>query len=205
MLENNEAHMGLVFSVAQELANKNETCIKAFGRDVSEYLSEGYLALQIAKKGYKPELGFKFSTYASKVIKDRLIQAARKASLIKISVQARYEASRQLAGKPTDPKNEHKIKAALLIMQGSKSALNPDLSPAKEEPLSEEMNEELYKRLATLDVRTRNIIVMRFGLGGNEPLTLDEVGKKLVPNLTRERVRQIEREGLDKLKLAINF
>jgi RNA polymerase primary sigma factor len=202
--EENQDHMGLVYRVAQELANKNETCIKAFGRDVSEYLGEGYLALQIAKKGFDPKLGFKFSTYATEVIKDRLLQAARRASLIKISFQARYEASRFLSGKTIDPKNEQKVKAALLIMQGSRTAINPDLSPAKEDPLSDELNEELHTRLSSLDERTRQIVIMRYGLDGQEPLTLEEVGKRLNPNLTRERVRQIEKDGLNRLKQSFN-
>ena len=38
------------------------------------------------------------------------------------------------------------------------------------------------------------ILRLRFGLGGQEPLTLKKIGKKL--GLTRERVRQIQRNGL---------
>ncbi len=39
---------------------------------------------------------------------------------------------------------------------------------------------------------------LRFGLGGEEPATLQEVGEQL--SLTRERVRQIERDALVKLR-----
>ncbi|MCX8083355.1 MAG: sigma-70 family RNA polymerase sigma factor [Calditerrivibrio sp.] len=42
------------------------------------------------------------------------------------------------------------------------------------------------------------IITMRFGLDGKKPKTLDEVGKEL--NLTRERIRQIEKRVLSKLR-----
>lgn len=204
-MSDNEKHIGLVYRVAQELANTNETCIRAFGRDVKDYLGEGFLALQVAKKGYKKELGFKFSTYAMEVIRDRIIQAARRSSLIKVSFQARYEASRALAGKEIDPKNESKVKAALKVMQGHCTTLAPDAISEEVETPAWEMNEELYARLHTLDERTRQVIVMRFGLDGEEPMTLEEVGEKMTPPITRERVRQIEKAGLTKLKETLQF
>jgi DNA-directed RNA polymerase specialized sigma subunit len=110
----NEEHLGLVYRVAQELANSNETCIRVFGRDVKSYLGEGFIALDIAKNGYKAELGWQFSTYASVVIRNRIIQAARRAlPMVNVSFQARCEAAKMLAGKEIDPKHEKKAKAAL--------------------------------------------------------------------------------------------
>jgi RNA polymerase sigma factor (sigma-70 family) len=52
--------------------------------------------------------------------------------------------------------------------------------------------------LQNLDERERTVIEMRFGLGDDEPLTLDEVGRQF--NLTRERIRQIEAKALTKLR-----
>jgi RNA polymerase primary sigma factor len=49
-----------------------------------------------------------------------------------------------------------------------------------------------------LDAREKTVLRLRFGLGGEEPMTLKEVGLHL--SLTRERVRQIEREALAKLQ-----
>lgn len=51
--------------------------------------------------------------------------------------------------------------------------------------------------LDTIDVREAEVLRMRFGLNGTEPLTLQEVGIKV--GLTRERVRQIEVETLERL------
>lgn len=49
-----------------------------------------------------------------------------------------------------------------------------------------------------LDDRAAEVLRMRFGLDGNEPRTLQEIGDRL--GYTRERVRQIEREALMKLR-----
>ena len=52
--------------------------------------------------------------------------------------------------------------------------------------------------LNTLKGREREVVIHYFGLFGNEPSTLDEIGKKL--NLTRERVRQIKDKALLRLQ-----
>ena len=46
--------------------------------------------------------------------------------------------------------------------------------------------------------RERDVVVLRFGLDGNQPRTLEQIGKKF--GLSRERVRQIERETMAKLR-----
>ena len=51
--------------------------------------------------------------------------------------------------------------------------------------------------LGDLEEREANVLRLRFGLGGNEPKTLKEIGAEL--GLTRERVRQIETEALRRL------
>jgi RNA polymerase sigma factor (sigma-70 family) len=52
--------------------------------------------------------------------------------------------------------------------------------------------------LQDLPDRERTVITLRFGLGGEEPLTLERIGQRL--GLTRERVRQIEGEALQRLR-----
>lgn len=63
-------------------------------------------------------------------------------------------------------------------------------------------NDEMRQVLKLLDEmsdeRERAVLRLRFGLDGNEPMTLNEIGTKL--NLTRERVRQIERTALARLR-----
>jgi len=58
--------------------------------------------------------------------------------------------------------------------------------------------ERLIKALQILDLEEQQVLWLRFGLDGDEPWTLSDVGK--VINSTRERVRQIEARGLAKLR-----
>ena len=52
--------------------------------------------------------------------------------------------------------------------------------------------------LETLDARERRILEMRFGLGDEDEHTLEQVGQ--VFSLSRERVRQIEKKALQRLR-----
>jgi RNA polymerase primary sigma factor len=60
------------------------------------------------------------------------------------------------------------------------------------------LKEELSKTLGSLTPRERRVIELRFGLGDEYSRTLAEVGTEL--GLTKERIRQIEKEALAKLR-----
>ena len=59
-------------------------------------------------------------------------------------------------------------------------------------------NEALRDALENLSYRERRVLELRYGLGGEHPCTLDEVGRAF--NLTHERIRQIENHSLKKLQ-----
>jgi RNA polymerase primary sigma factor len=58
--------------------------------------------------------------------------------------------------------------------------------------------ETLGKILSQLSARERRVLELRYGLDGQHPRTLDEVGRTF--NVTRERIRQIENQSLKKLR-----
>ena len=71
-------------------------------------------------------------------------------------------------------------------------------------PLPDELAETALQRealrsiLGALSERERRVLELRYGLDGQQPRTLDEVGRAF--NVTRERIRQIEHQGLKKLR-----
>jgi RNA polymerase primary sigma factor len=60
------------------------------------------------------------------------------------------------------------------------------------------LRDDISEVLSELDPREAEILILRFGLDGNNPQTLEEVGKKF--KITRERVRQIQNIALSKLR-----
>ena len=64
----------------------------------------------------------------------------------------------------------------------------------------QERQKQLDQLLLPLTPREATIIRMRFGIGYDEALSLVEVGEHL--KLSRERIRQIEREALNKLRTS---
>lgn len=60
------------------------------------------------------------------------------------------------------------------------------------------LKEELLAALEDLTPREKDVIILRYGMDGDEPRTLEEVGRALA--VTRERVRQIETSALSKLR-----
>jgi RNA polymerase nonessential primary-like sigma factor len=64
--------------------------------------------------------------------------------------------------------------------------------------IAELLHTDIRSVLATLDEREHQVIRLRFGLDDGQPRTLDQIGKLF--GLSRERVRQIEREVMAKLR-----
>jgi RNA polymerase primary sigma factor len=62
-------------------------------------------------------------------------------------------------------------------------------------------NELVQEVLATLDARESRILSLRFGLDNGRPKTLEEVGERL--GVTRERIRQIQEQALQKMRVKI--
>jgi len=77
--------------------------------------------------------------------------------------------------------------------------LTDDTEPLPDEAVDTTLRTEtLRKILSTLAPRERLVLELRYGLNGERPRTLDEVGRAF--NVTRERIRQIENQTLKKLR-----
>ena len=76
----------------------------------------------------------------------------------------------------------------------------PDAHASSPERLSDEISRRncIDMWLTRLPADERSVVEMRFGLGGDDPMTLDCIGKKF--GVTRERVRQIETKAIERLK-----
>jgi len=77
--------------------------------------------------------------------------------------------------------------------------LTDENAPLPDEAAETTMRKETLQRiLSTLSHRERRVLELRYGLDGEHPRTLDEVGRTF--NVTRERIRQIENQSLKKLR-----
>jgi len=77
--------------------------------------------------------------------------------------------------------------------------LTDDSEPLPEDAAEVELRKATLMRvLGTLSLRERRVLELRYGLNGEHPCTLDEVGRTF--NVTRERIRQIENQSLKKLR-----
>jgi len=79
-----------------------------------------------------------------------------------------------------------------------------DIIPDEDTPLPEEAavreaeRERVRDVLRAIEVRDARVLSMRYGLGGGEPMTLQQIGEEL--GISRERVRQLEARALEKLR-----
>ena len=77
--------------------------------------------------------------------------------------------------------------------------LNSSDSPNPDDDLMvDSLRTEIERSLTTLTQREGDVIRLYFGLNGQHPLTLEEIGEKF--DLTRERVRQIKEKAIRRLK-----
>jgi RNA polymerase primary sigma factor len=138
-----------------------------------ELVSDGNMSLIRAVEKFDFSRGNKFSTYASWAIMKNFARTIPEENYRRDRfVTGHEEMFEAAADNRTD---EHEYESSLKRMQ-----------------------EAIKGMLDRLDDRERLIITSRFGLGGAAERTLEQLGKEL--GITKERVRQIESRGVDKLR-----
>ncbi len=75
---------------------------------------------------------------------------------------------------------------------------NQDIPSPVDTLMTDSLRQEIERSLGTLSAREADVIRLYFGLGTNQPHTLEEVGQKF--DLTRERVRQIKEKAIRRMK-----
>ncbi|UCH82776.1 MAG: RNA polymerase sigma factor RpoD/SigA [Candidatus Latescibacterota bacterium] len=92
-----------------------------------------------------------------------------------------------------DPYSNDQDDSALVDYLMDENAQMPD-----EHTYERALSDDMERALDTLSEREKLILMLYFGLNGKEPLTLEEIGKKL--GLTRERIRQIKEKAIIRLR-----
>ncbi len=75
--------------------------------------------------------------------------------------------------------------------------LESNLPSPEEIIVDNSLKEDVHNALKSLDEREREIIMLRFGLSGRKPMSLKEIGDMF--DLTKERIRQIEKKAIEKM------
>ena len=99
--------------------------------------------------------------------------------------------------------SKHPTSLSTPIGDDKKTTLEQFISDPEKDDMYTKVTRELLKDslnevLETLSPRERKVLIMRFGLDGSKPKTLEEVGREF--KVTRERIRQIEAKAIKKLR-----
>jgi len=214
-----EANLRLVVAVARRYAGR--------GVPFLDLVQEGNVGLLRAVEEFDPAFGRSFSSYARARIRDAVLQAsAELGGLIRVPAATAdaIERLRRATGRlepvlgrePTDEElamelaTEPRRVARLIRLSRPPLAFQdlegrPRVAEAGADALPDDLvlaalRVDLHAMLARLSARERRLLHLRFGLADGRRCSLEEVSRRL--GVPRERVRQLERLALAKLRQA---
>jgi RNA polymerase primary sigma factor len=211
-----ESNFKLVFSIATRYMGR--------GLEVSDLVQEGVLGLLRGIEKWDPERGWKLSTYATWWIRQSITRAlADKGGEIRIPVHmveklnqvlgVRRTLERELGRAPTIEETAKALSTDAAFVTRTMSMRRTIVDIAMLDPESEwvtgedsaidyacqeNSNAQIGMALSSLDKREAEVVRLRFGIAMDDELTLEEVGKRF--GVTRERIRQIEKKALMRLR-----
>jgi len=171
------------------------------GMQVEDLVQEGSLGLIRAAELYDPRRGTRFLTYAHYWIKQKMLSAlSEQCNLIrwpphKAPVLLRAHRRGDGRGLRAGERPVRLMGVRKIITQADREAQDHD---DYDSPEAQEIAEAIHAVLNGLTYREREIIRLRYGIGGDYAFTLEEVGR--IFRVTRERVRQIEQSALERLR-----
>lgn len=191
-------NLGLVWRIAFDHPD--------WGLPIDDLASEGTIGLMRAVKKFDMSRGIKFSTYASRWIRSYMGRAARQqCGLIHVPESARFKNNKYLKMS----RHSKRIIAAARFARFVKSLDDLELDggrslganlPDNRSVLSLSGDElaVLRFRIDGLSSRQKDAVRLRFGLGGGEPWTFDQIGQ--LWGLSQQRVHQILSLAIHRLR-----
>lgn len=155
------------------------------GVSVDDLTSIGTMGLIKAVKSFIPSKNIKFATYASRCVENEILMYLRKRSNRNIDISMDEVLSTDSEG------NELNLIDVLYTQENEIS-----------KTMEEESNRQIvWQSLDKLPVREKEIVIMRFGLNGNEEKTQKEVAD--IIGISQSYISRLEKKILKKLKKEI--